>query len=124
MLAAEPKTANKNGRCLPFFFTIVCITALLLVFVLEIIETKESAFVRPIRVKIPWMEDKPLVMEVGTARVMSPLFFSGNDDRSSPKFSAVTMKEVMWRTYPEGIAEVDEYGRLYALAPGECYLTL
>ena len=51
-------------------------------------------------------------MEVGTARVLEPLFFSGKDDRKSTSFTAVTMKEVKWKAIPEGIVELDQYGRV------------
>lgn len=67
--------------------------------------------VRPIRVEIFWPKGKAVTMELGTARVFEPLLFSGRDDRSLDTYTSVTMKDISWSVTPEGIIELDQYGR-------------
>ena len=58
------------------------------------------------------MEDREIVIEIGTSRILEPMFFSGKDDRTSQFFRAVTMKEVIWNAKPDGIVKFDQYGRI------------
>ena len=51
-------------------------------------------------------------MKIGTSRVLEPFFFSGNDDRTSDDFKVVTEKNIEWKTSPEGIISIDDYGRV------------
>ena len=61
-------------------------------------------------------------MEMGTARVLEILFFSGKDDRNSESFAPVTLKDVKWTTEPSEIISVDQYGRVETLKVGKCTL--
>ena len=61
-------------------------------------------------------------MELGTSRVFEVLYFSGRDDRTQDDFVLVTERAVEWSTDPEGIVEVDMYGRVQPIKVGNCTL--
>lgn len=52
------------------------------------------------------------------------MLFSGDDDRASETYDQVTLRAVKWSAEPEGIVELDQYGRIEGISQGSCVLTL
>lgn len=73
----------------------VCIIAVILVVMAISAFTKnDDSTVVPVSVGLPWFSDQPIVMEIGTNRVLEPLLYSGYDLRNLNNFKSVTEREV------------------------------
>ena len=82
-------------------------------------KTKEK--VLPVKIKLPIPEN--CEMEVGDSRVIDVLFFSGKDNLANSDFKTVTERGINWSITPEGLATIDNYGRLDTLKPGKIEIT-
>lgn len=72
----------------------------------------------PIAVRIALPNDKPTIIEMGNSRVAEVLFYSGNDDRTSDNYKAVTQRNIVWSVSSDGIISIDPYGRIETISPG------
>lgn len=57
-------------------------------------------------------------MELGNARILEVLYYSGKDDRNKDDFVNVTERAVKYEVDPEEIITIDPYGRVKTLKEG------